>query len=750
LVEIDRSWSGLDPTRLAVDQRSEFEALFAKLTAMAREQGDRMLQIERWCAEARTALDRLQSSCTECAGGTLDRDHLDAARAPVLALLDTAPMDEGVAAMQDRMRSALHSSRQLGEHLEVLDELLQGASGSAPTATVPPIDTGHGQGPQASDPAQRWQALAPLADPAHADALNRRFTQWREARDEAQRLQKAQRRERSTQRAQDHEERQSQALGVALANAEAALASGQLGDTHSHLMQMDALLHAGAVDADLRGRIDWVQAEYARLKGWQQWGGGLARDELVAQAEALAASIQDGNGLKGPGGPTRQLAEDIGQLRGRWKELDRLGGASSRSLWQRFDAALATAYQPVAAHLEAQRAVRQENLQLRNRLIEELNAVATLEAGEVQPVPQWKSQIAALDRFQTEWRKLGPVEHTVPHAEREPLLERMRQAVERLDKPLVEARRVAQLEREQLVARAQALAADASAGTLGRDGGAKVRELQAEWQRHAASLPLTRPIERALWTQFKAHIDALFDARDAALTARHAELAAFGAQRLLLIQRLQTASIDTSPSELKRLLSEVDDQWQRVGPAPRQDAAHLESQYRLAHEAARELLATSARRAWDTTCDTLTSKLAICDEWERAGGDAGVRSELQARWSALPALAHVWESALSTRFSAAAPSQRSHPTAAQSVDDMLLQLEVALELESPPAWHAARRALKLQALKAALEGRQSAAPSSVQEQLALVFAQAGLDASQHGRLSDILAHVRTRGPLKPG
>ena len=43
-------------------------------------------------------------------------------------------------------------------------------------------------------------------------------------------------------------------------------------------------------------------------------------------------------------------------LRARWKELDRAGGPSSRALWDRFDAALKSAYEPVAAQIDAQRA----------------------------------------------------------------------------------------------------------------------------------------------------------------------------------------------------------------------------------------------------------------------------------------------------------------------------------------------------------------------------------------------------------
>jgi len=223
--------------------------------------------------------------------------------------------------------------------------------------------------------------------------------------------------------------------------AEAALAAGHLADTNKHLIEVDDLLNSGASAGALQARIQALQGEYARLKGWQHWGGGLARDELVLQAEALAAATVGEADTRIVKLSTKQQAELINDLRSRWKELDRLGGATTRSLWQRFDAALKAAYEPVAAQLDVQRAARAQNLQSRNQLIEALNAVSLPEVNEDGSAPDWKAQAIALDHFQTEWRKLGPLEHTVPHKERDPLVERMGAAVSRIESPLNEARR---------------------------------------------------------------------------------------------------------------------------------------------------------------------------------------------------------------------------------------------------------------------------------------------------------------------
>ncbi|HEX7441554.1 MAG TPA: DUF349 domain-containing protein, partial [Caldimonas sp.] len=508
LVELDRAWQKLNTTLLDATQRAEFDALLAQLVARTHERGDRTLKVERWTAEARQALAHLHAACTAAATGTQDREHLAAAGASAHAVFEAAPAEEASAALRESLHSALQNCAQLDERLAILDELLQASAAPRP-ASLPGLPASDARTETAAtprDPASRWLQLPPLADAHLVDALAHRFEQWQQARDQARQARRTERRERALDRERQVRSERTETLATALEQAEAALAAGHLADTHKHLVEVDELLHGGASATSSRSRIDAVQAEYTRLKGWRHWGGGLARDELVLQAEALAAATLGEPGADIVKLSIRQQAEVIDDLRARWKELDRLGGATSRLLWQRFDTALKTAYRPVATHLDVQRAARAQNLQAREQLVDALNAVALPDSKEGDVAPDWKSPAAALERFQTEWRKLGPLEHTVPHKERDRLVESMGAAVLRLEAPLNEARRSAQLDRERLLARAKALASEASAGAQGRELVAKVRELQAEWQHHAAALPLARAIESALWARFKADI----------------------------------------------------------------------------------------------------------------------------------------------------------------------------------------------------------------------------------------------------
>ena len=764
LVELDRAWQALDPGLLDAAQRAEFETLMAQLSSLTRERADQALKLKQWTAQAQLALAHLHAACGEAAAGTTDRSTLAAVGAAARIAIESAPREGADAALGQLLVEAVQTATQLDEHLGVLDDVLQGSSttGAEPSANpvqvgdptdaaANPVPVGAATGIAATphDAAGRWKLLPPLADTRLAEALSQRFEQWQRAQEDARQDRRTQRREQV--KAQQHAARSERAetLASVLERAEAALAEGHLADAHKHLIQIDELLHGGASAGPLRARVDALQAGYAQLKGWQHWAGGRARDELVLQAEALAAATSGETDVRTVKLSTRQQAEIIDDMRARWKELDRLGGATSRSLWQRFDAALKVAYQPVAAHVAAQRAAREQNLLARQQLLAALDGL-TLPDIDGDPVaPDWRSLAGALDHFQTEWRKLGPLEHTVPHKARDKLVERMNAAMGRIEAPLREARRAARLTRQQLIARAQALGAEASAGTAGRELVDRVRELQMGWQQQARALPLARADENALWTEFKTAIDAIFSARDAAFNARDAEARAHGAERAALIERLEALSADVAPAELKRTLAEVEASWQKAGPAARSDAAALDARFRHARDAARQCLAGTAQRQWHATCDALLAKLALCEEMESSVDRAAAQALLAQRWSALPVLPAPWEQALGHRAGLPGAAEVGKPQSTVATDELLLQAEASWGLNSPPAFESARRMLKLQAMKLAMEGRRPAmaAPLTPEQTLATLLHRAGLDALQRQRLGTVLAALRQRGPL---
>ena len=775
LVELDRGWQALDADLVDAAVKAEFAELSARLTALTHARGEQQAAVQRWTTQATQVLERLGPACLEAAAGRQTRDELALAGDGARQILAALPAPDTAPALAAQLQAALTQAAAIGERLALLDDLQQ------PPPAVPAADTvatdaplepsvapaaGTAPGGEAAEKAEeagaaeaapsepapesaaaarssaaaeRWKALPAIADAGIVRLLNERFEAWQRAQ-APRRAAPAEKRAPRNETPKAARPQRSTTLEPLLLQAEAALAAGQLALTHQHLMAMEPLAHPeAAVEPAQRSRLHAVQAEYARLKGWQQWGGGRARDDLVLEAEALAASTAAAE-ASGSKLPIKAQTEAIDDLRKRWKELDRLGGATSQALWKRFDEAAKLAYQPVAAHLAQLETARQANLATRQALLDTLDAVPLVDAGLSDPAAVsagWKELARALDHFQVEWRKLGPVEHTVPRKAQKALLDRQATSLARVEQPLHEARRLAQAERERLVARAQALGSEAAphAAELVH----RVRELQAEWQQHARSLPLNRQVENSLWAEFKAATDAVFAQREAAFSARDAVLKEHLAAREALVARVEALDADTPAGEIKRTLAEANAQWRNAGEAPRQQATALEQRFRAACMQAQALLADSAQRLWQATCDSLLAKLALCEARE-AGGEADV----DAAWNALPALPPLWERALAERKSSAPGGE----TDCVATDAALLQLEAALDLPSPAEHQAARRELKLLAMKAALEGRQAAGsgPAPVDQLMAGVLGHKHLDDTRRARLRALLAGLRAAQP----
>ncbi len=530
LSELDHAWQALDAGLLEDAQIVAYSNLRERLATLLHERAEFQLSVTRWLAEAKQAASHLNAMSADVAAGVKERAELAVTADGARAALSAMPAsDMGVAgsdlrALGEALKSALDQSDQVDTRLTLLDEL--------PEAVQP----GEGEANRASNPAAVatlsacWEALPPIADALVAGPLNERFERWQRTQASVRQSSQAEIRQRADEKNKAKKQLHAEALTALVTEVEAALAAGKLTEARKPLMALDESLGDSTAARPLQMRIDAVQAEYARLKGWQHWGGGRVRDDLVLEAEALAKTSADEQLATKL--PIKQHADAIEKLRERWKELDRLGGATSRKLWQRFDTALKTAYLPVAAHLAKLKAARLENLDKRNKLVAGLDAITVAVAeqpaeqddgkGQALEGQDWRELARALERFQTEWRKLGPVEHTVPHKARTALLERMQTKLARLETPLQEARRIAQLKRERLIARARDLGAVQGKGAESRDMVTKVRELQTEWQQRAKEIPLARNVENALWKEFKAATDSIFAQRDAAFSARDA------------------------------------------------------------------------------------------------------------------------------------------------------------------------------------------------------------------------------------
>ena len=721
LVELDRAWGALNTSLLDEALVSDFAALRAQLGARLREHGETGQALTRWLGAADAAIRAVTAGLAELARGATPA-HTEATRkaaASLLQLTTEAPGandPDGEARRAEKIDAA---NRALALAFSVVEraEFLRGL----------PV-TGATDEAEEKAKVEQWRSFPEVSDDTLQSVLAHRFSDWRNASSqERQREREARRRHEGELNAEQKKRRVAE-MQRHVELAETAHAAGHVAELTRLMTVIDSALKPGPVNAELARRIEALRQEQQRLRDWQRWSGGQRREELVAEAQALAKLAGEKVALKAHG-------EAIEKLRERWRELDKLSAATSKSLWVAFDGALKAAYVPVAAHLEKLKAARNENLAARDKIIEALADAKT----RVEGTPDWRALARSIEEARVAWRKLGPVEHTVPREAQKgdhAVATRYTAALQALESPLTAAYAEASRQREAFIASAKTLA---EAKPLARDAIDKVRALQVQWQAHAKALPLPRREENALWTAFKAATDAVFEARDAARAAREAEANAPIKAREAVIDSLLALPAEAGAADIKRGLAAADTAWRASPRIHGPQAARTESRYREARDAASKRLRAIAERAALARYDALLAAMRLCDERE-ATADA---SDLDERWNALTDLPAPWKAAMEARFKGTPPTKRP------PITDTLLNLEAACDIDSPADFAAARRQLKMNALKFAMENRRPDAGASagdIERWLLDASSTARPDDVSRARLEKIIAAVQSRPP----
>ncbi|HYR32933.1 MAG TPA: DUF349 domain-containing protein [Burkholderiales bacterium] len=724
LVELDRAWAALSEALPDQALASEFAAVRSRLGARVRERGEAGQALARWLAAADAVIHALTAGLAGVAAGAVapaspkPSSATAEQAAALLQLLNEVPDAAGAAGDPRRTEKIDAANRALALAASVVQraEFLR----SLPVA-------GFADESEEKTKIEQWRSFPEVPDGALQALLTHRFSEWRNACGEERRREREARRTHEGELSAERRKRRLAQMQRHVEQAEAAHAAGQVAELTRLITQIDVALKAGPVDAALTRRIESLRQEQLRLREWQRWSGGQRREELVAEAQGLA-------GMAGEKIALKAHADAIEKLRQRWKELDKLGGATSKTLWLAFDGALKAAYAPVAAHLDKLKAARQENLAARNRIIDDL-----LKAGASQP--DSRALARTLEEAKIAWRKLGPVEHTVPRDAQkgdQAVSARFAATLQALEAPLTQAYRDATQERERLIAAAKTLG---ESKPLERGAIDKARALQAQWQAHAKALSLPRREENALWTAFKAATDAVFSARDAERAARESEADAPIKAREAIIDSLAAPPAENSArsaGDTKRALAAADTSWQASARVTGPHAARLEARYRAARDAASKRLRDIADHVAQARFDALIAATRLCDEREAAAEPA---PDLEARWSALADLPAPWKAAMDVRFRGAAAAKR------EPLADTLLNLEVACGIDGPAEFAAARRLLKMQALKIAMENRRpgaAASPADIERWLLDTASTPRPDELSRSRLEKIIVAVRAR------
>ncbi len=310
---------------------------------------------------------------------------------------------------------------------------------------------------------------------------------------------------------------------------------------------------------------------------------------------------------------------------------------------------------------------RQEAEQRKKNLAERETICAELEALHQQATadtPAWREIDRRFQQLRNRWRDAGPVDRN----DWRKINRRYRKALDTMNEALRDERERNRAERMALIERLEALAdSDDLPAAM-----AAVRDAQKAWQLTVSS---KRSVEQAMWKRFKAAGDAIF-ARERARIGQQAETT-----NQLLRQKADICEalerLAEQPEEIDRQLPELQQRWDDTEMPRGRDAAALEQRYREALKGidfARERLALEKR---------LVDVEAAC-------------------------------TAITVSDDADTPEQ-------------LLELEILLDLPSPPELAEARMARKVAMLSERLNerGNEDTLEQAIEQLLAFCAPQTG-------------------------
>ncbi len=522
--------------------------------------------------------------------------------------------------------------------------------------------------------------------------------------------------------------------------AEQALAAGQLQAARTAADNVKKLkLAAGLLPKPTTQRLGRLVHQLVELERWESFGQQNARVQLCERAEALATQKLD----------AAQLAAEVQKLRNEWKALDQQHAGVPKALWERFDGACEKAYAPAARHFAEQAALRKQGRKQR----EEFIAAAAAHAPSLLTEPRdWRAIERWLRETEQKWREgnLGSVE---PRAWKK-LDTELKAALAPLREALSTARNHAKTARIALIEEAKGLAAHA----MERDTLTHVKALQAKWQEQAKAISLLQRDERPLWEQFRAACDGVFTARDAK-RKEQSGLKQQGRRELedicAKLEALTTAT-DRSDQEIRQAARELADQWRKQRGAPDPSMRGVEVRFKKAQAGIDEMLAQRARATKAAVWTTLAAKEQLSEALDglvRAGNtDANAGAAVQEKWLELPPLPDAWEKPMLARRDAAMGALADPAHAAeysariergtQSRRERLLELELALGLDSPADYQQQRLALQVKQLRDRFKNEAASSANTPAERLLAWCAEPGIaDATDRRRSERIFSKV---------
>ncbi len=290
-----------------------------------------------------------------------------------------------------------------------------------------------------------------------------------------------------------------------------------------------------------------------------------AKTAFCEQAEALG---QDEDVV--------EAFKELQKLHEQWKDLGPVAKEFRDSIWERFRAATSVINKRYQAHFEGLKEQQAQNLEAKQALCEEVEAIADK---EITSSTEWNALSKQIEEIQARWRTIG----FATRKENQKVYDRFRAACDKF----FERKRAsftefkdsmnANLEKKMaIIAEAESLK-DSTDWKATSD---RFIELQKEWKEIGA---VPRKKSEQIWKRFRAACDAFFTARDNRPDGPGSLSANLAAKKALIeaVKAYAPADAEADAAAAKDFAAN----WNEIGFVPFKEKDKVQAEYREAMQA---------------------------------------------------------------------------------------------------------------------------------------------------------------------
>jgi hypothetical protein len=456
-----------------------------------------------------------------------------------------------------------------------------------------------------------------------------------------------------------------------------------------------ALPGAPALPPHLARNLEQLDARLNQLRQWKDYVAAPKRIELIEEVEALIGVDE----------APESLLEHLRALRQEWRTINKGIAVEATAEAERFEQAFTAAFQPCQAYLTGQAAIRRTNLDARRQV---LDRVLAFETGLDAEQPDHALIMRVLREAPQEWRGHAPVDRDASR----PLDADFFSALDRLRARVNAWHAANAADKQALIARASQLATTTDLPRAIDE----VKRLQAQWK---TTGPVPHAQSQAMWDEFRALCNAVFERRQQELAQQNATLEQAKSAAEELCSQIEAAGqegpADRATGEAR--LREWQEAFHALGELPRNDARNLNDRYQRAMTAYDSQIAGLAQRAADAAETNVLVAARHVRAWQRAviRGDAA-RDELKTAAEAFIAGVPRWPSkgilqALRqslARADSAQFTQTDDAAREQALRTLCIHAEILSDTATPPEDAGLRREQEMQMLRQGLgQARQA-------------------------------------------